>query len=271
MRAIRGAILNMAKWQHPTGRRPETVNIVALGPSSHEYHAAHLTYDPQVPPADETWTLNKGARTIRADLVFVMDDLVGETRKSAQYADDLKALQVPIMTSIVDSDVEALGLRNVKAYPLQQVLLYYALRILQNRGHQTISAELAHTVQREAVAYLHNSLPYMLAYAGFLGVRDVRLFGADYTHPDNPKDIREDDRACCEYWVGMVRALGVGVSVTYGTTLLNKRQHKGYLHFYGFGARQPVVSPPDQAELEAMAHYLQGEAQHRMERWTDGD
>jgi len=64
-------------FQHPTGKKPKTVNIVSLGPTNATYHKIHFQHEPVVPDADETWAVNTGLRTTKADLVFVMDDLVG--------------------------------------------------------------------------------------------------------------------------------------------------------------------------------------------------
>ena len=76
----------------------------------------------------------------------------------------------------------------------------------------------------------------MLAYALYLeSVHTIHLWGCDYTFPGT--DIREDDRANCEYWVGALQASGLRVIVSKRTTLLNRNKQPWC---YGFGARQPI-------------------------------
>lgn len=235
---------------HVTGNNPESVVIVALGPTSADWHAENCPYDRAMPQADEVWTLNKGIRHIRCDVAFVMDDMVGEGRKSEQYRRDLDACSAPIITSIVDDDVRAMYPNAViHRYPLAHVLWSVGFAVERARG-KAIERITDQDCVRNGVAmrYFQNSVPYMLAYAWFIGVKRLRLYGADYTFPNQP--AREDDRANCEYWVGIVRALGMEVSLPDTTTLLDTRYQKG---LYGFGARQPLVKPPTVDDLARYA------------------
>jgi hypothetical protein len=89
--------------QAPTPKPPpKTVAIIACGPTNSDWHAGHFTYEPQFPKTDEVWTLNKALRTTKADLVFIMDDLVGEARRSPAYAEDIRNLTCPVITSNVE-------------------------------------------------------------------------------------------------------------------------------------------------------------------------
>ncbi len=231
-------------WKHPTGGQPEVVNIVALGPTNRSYHALHLDYTPLVPPADETWTLNKGLRTTLVDMGFIMDDLVGEARKSDRYRHDIDNLEVPIMTSIIDNDVRKLYPKLIEAnllgeFPIDEVLDWIGARVLLAGGHTKaelqLKPQMISDVGEKCGYYLHNSIPFMIAYALFIGCRKIHLFGADYTYPGMV--AREDDRANTEYWCGMARAFGVEVTTPQDTTLLNMNQGT---RIYGYGARPPI-------------------------------
>lgn len=234
---------------HVTGRIPTIVDIVACGPTFSDWVASNFGYDSVIGRADEVWTLNKGLRTYKADLVFVMDDLVGEGRLSEEYRRDINALTVPVITSIIDADVQAMY-PNVRLYryPIAHVLWAIGFAIERARGAREITMEQAVVNGRTAGRYIQNSIPYMLAYAWWIGVKRVRLFGADYTFPGSP--AREDDRANAEYWVGLVRGLGMEVSVPDTTTLLDTRARKG---LYGYGARQPLAKLPSQEDMERYA------------------
>lgn len=233
-------------------KRPRTVAIVACGATQADWHNVNYTYERKVPRVDVVWSLNKALRTVKCDLGFVMDDLVGECRRSPEYAADLAELQVPIITSTVDPQVKALLPKvDLWPYPVAAVIHFAGCLILKHRGssYAEIKArpDRVHFYAQHAANYLHNSVPYMLAYALFLGMQGVQLWGADYTFPG--QEAREDDRANCEYWVGMLRMAGVELYVSPRTTLLNQRQQP---YLYGFGARPPVIEPPDNETLDIL-------------------
>lgn len=232
---------------HPTGTAPRSVAIIALGPTSQQWHSACWSYQKQAGEYDEVWTLNKGLRTQRCHVGFVLDDLVTESRKSEEYARDLSALDTHIITTSVDAQVrEVFPSASLTEYPINEILWWVGIRHLIARGVraadlQSLSAEVA-SVGRQVGYYLHNSIPMILAYAGWLGVRRIGLFGADYTYPGSP--AREDDRANAEYWVGMLRAWGVELAVSSDTTLLNQRQQP---KIYGYARPPKLIEPtPEQ-------------------------
>ena len=111
-------------WQHPTGKVPKRICILGLGATSYDWHAAHVQYTPPLEPVDEVWAVNKGFRTVRCDLVFIMDDLVDEARKSPRYGEEIAACDVPVITSTVDSLV-AERWPNAQKYPLKPILEHY--------------------------------------------------------------------------------------------------------------------------------------------------
>ena len=233
------------RFRHPTGKTPAIVDIVACGPTLRSYNAMRFDYSPIAPDPDEVWTLNKALRTVKADLIFIMDDLVGEYGKSDRYRSDIDNLEIPVITSIIDSEVMNIypNITNpvnrlLPKYPLNQVVNHVGLRVLHSRG-PSISVDAVKHAGDIAAYYLHNSIPYMLAYALFIGVKRVQLFGADYTFPGMA--AREDDRANTEYWVGLLRAFGVEVFVTHDTTLLSMNKQPW---LYGYGARPPAREAP---------------------------
>lgn len=248
-------------WVHPTGNKPQVVNIVACGPTIRSYHSAHFSYDPIIPTVDETWGVNKGLRTqlssTGTNLGFIMDDMAGEADKSERYRAEVDSFNFPIITSIIDDTVASkyyerfAGSRRglTHAYPISEVIERIGVIIALQRGATTqqILSDVEHIAVTGEINgyYLHNSIPLMLAYALFIGVKKVHLFGCDYTFPG--ADIREDDRANCEYWVGFLRANGVEVWTTQDTTLLNQNKQP---FIYGYGARPPRIRKPTRESLD---------------------
>lgn len=198
-------------WAHPTRNAPTEVAVVALGVTSRAWidYGLRKGGPNDATPAsdfDEVWTVNRGVRVFRHDVAWVMDDLIGEANSDYRYGQFLMRHPKPVITSVAyDSFTSSL------TYPMAEV-----------------QAELG----VEAVPYFHNSVPYIIAYALFIGVKRLILFGCDYTHPNAP-NIREADRANCEYWVGFARARGMRVGVPQDSTLLNTRDHDG-LWWYGY-------------------------------------
>lgn len=225
-------------WEHPTGNQPKRVAIIGLGPTSQDWHAAHVQYTPPLDPVDEVWTVNKGFRTVKADMVFIMDDLVDEARKSPRYGDEIAACDIPVVTSTVDALVKERWPRALR-YPLKEVMQFWGAQLIHKRtGNTEINADEALNVGLGDAGYIFNSIPYMLAYAGFIGVNNISLWGVDYTFPGAP--AREDDRANAEFWIAALQ-FGLGVAFQYPsrTTICNRNLLSADRTFYGFNGRQP--------------------------------
>jgi len=225
-------------FQHPTGNIPKTVNLIGLGPTQSDYHQInHAQYDPIIPIADETWTMNKGIRTLRCHMAFILDDLVGECEQSDRYHQDIANFGEPIITTIIDHSVSGIlpGCQ-LYSYPLHEIIDFFGLRFLNANFTVSLSHDQIRSAGKRVASYLKNSVPMILAYAGFIGVKKINIFGADYDFPGSK--THEADKANCEYWVGMLHGQGIEVNVTDRTTLLSMNQGRS---IYGYGKRQPKL------------------------------
>ena len=185
--------------------KPDVVDLVCLGNTCADYVRYQLRKEPGIPMANQTWVVNRGIRVFQNDLAWVMDDLEGEAAVDSEYGDYLQAHLNPIVTSR-----SYLGFPSSCEYPLHHVVRFVG----------------------KAHMYWHNSVPYIIAYACALGVKELRLWGADYTLPDGR--VIEDDRANVEYWIGVARTYGMRVGVTHNATLLNTAKTQGKDWFYGY-------------------------------------
>lgn len=221
-------------WEHPTGVIPKTVIILGLGPTGQDWHDLHKRYDTGI-EYDEVWSVNKAFRTQRCDLLFVMDDLIDEARKSPQYGRHLQAYNGSIVTSTADDPVAQRWPQAV-AYPLREVLTFWGAHFHGRRyAKNEVQNSDAWPAGLANAGYLRNSIPYLLAYAGFIGVENIGMYGCDYNFHGQPG--REDDKANTEYWIGALRfGLGVDVQVTPRSTLMRTNEPR---QFYGFNGRQP--------------------------------
>lgn len=201
------------KWVHPTGCVPESVLLVALGPTKHDLLEATTAHEPpdDIMGCGEVWGVNAGcnhlAGRVAYDVLFVMDYLDGERRRLPRYGEHLRDWSRRFGGQIITSEAGGwAGHAGVHEYPLRWVL--------ERTGGD---------------AYFHNSVPYILAYALAIGVQRMTIYGADYSHESSKR--REDDRPNAEYWLGFCQAKGMQFSLPPTTTLLNANR-RGW--FYGY-------------------------------------
>ena len=77
-------------YQHPTGKVPETVMLVGLGPSKYELTEAMLRHD-FTPWWDELWTINKGIDFLPcADVAMILDDLYDYAERHPAYGQSMR-------------------------------------------------------------------------------------------------------------------------------------------------------------------------------------
>lgn len=186
---------NLNSYKHPTGFDPKHVIMLLLGESKRQYaDVLAVSHERRFPEDAEIWTCNAGFRCWQHDLLFVMDDMEQEAFKWPTYGDDLEMHDRPIITS--------------KAYKRWVMAVDYPY-------DEICDALKLHQLDR----YFRNTVPFMLAYALFIGVKKITIFGADYYHPSVP-GISEADLANAEWWLGFLRAKGVAIELADNTTLM---------------------------------------------------
>lgn len=190
-------------WQHPTGKSPKTVALVCLGPSRNSYISAQLENDLSEATAgvEEIWTLNRGVSVFSHDLCFVMDHIGGEADKYPRYGAALWKHNKPIITSDNCEGWPA----HVHKFPILEIWNWLADDIKPLHGN-----------------WWHNSLAYILAYAAFIGVHELRVFGADYHN--HASGVVEDGHPCVAYWAGKLESAGLTVKVVADSGFLNANQ-----------------------------------------------
>lgn len=219
--------MDQITWTHPTGNAPQIVTLVCIGPSRNAYIGGCFEEDlsDSMMGVDEVWTLNRGVSLYRHDLLFVMDHIQGEADRFPRYGARLWQHDRPIITS---DDCEGWP-AHVHRYPFNEIW-NWTIRVC-NPMHGD---------------WFHNSLAYILTYAGFIGVKELRVFGADYSHHHN--GVVEDGHPCVAYWVGKMEAAGLVVKVPHESAFLNINQR----HFiYGY-KEDPRTIPANRSRFRAM-------------------
>lgn len=217
-------------WTHPTANpAPKTVALVCMGPSRNAYVGACFENDlsDSVVGADEIWTLNRGVTLFRHDLLFVMDHIQGEADQYPRYGAALWNHDRPIITSDNLDGWPA----HVHAYPFREVWNWLRTGINPMHGE-----------------WFHNSVAYILVYAAYIGVTEIRVFGADYSA--HRSGVVEDGHPCVAYWVGKLESAGLTVLAPGDSAFLNINQRDW---LYGY-RDDPRKIPANRARFRAMVN-----------------
>lgn len=182
----------------PAASVPDHVAILGLGPSVAQW--LELTKRHGCRYADEVWAINALGDIFKCDRIFHMDDvriqeIRAEARPDSNIARMLKWLKShpgPIYTS--------------RKHPDYPGLVDFPLRDVVNTFGQ---------------AYFNSTAAYAVAYAVYLGVKQISIYGFDFTYPN--AHHAEKGRACVEFWLGIATARGINIQIGQTSTLMDAR------------------------------------------------
>ena len=188
---------------------PEVVSLVALGDSKTAFfHECMMTGKPKG-VANEVWAINKLGVIIKHDVVWRMDDLsevvdcneklfsggcLGKEAEDIHTQIDtwMKNHDKPIITS--------------KAYPeIYPTSVEYPLEAVINKI---------------GFSYFRTTPAYAAAFAIYIGVKQLRVFGCDFVYPGSAY-VAEAGRANMEFILGIGMTMGMDVYVPPTSTLLD--------------------------------------------------
>ena len=239
----------------PPAGPPARVAIVAMGASKSSYAEFAVKNGGRHLEWDEVWAVNSMGGVIQHDRLFHMDDVLLQESRTATN-NEIKGLlhwleqhPGPIYTSTTARDVleKADELREVLSGELPTIddatpdevradiearidyLEEMAPRYARYPG--LVPFPLKEVLEEVGAVYLNNTVSYAIALAISIGVKQISLFGVDFTYPD--AHISEKGRACCEFLLGLAAARGVNVQVPTTSTLMDANEH---IHFYGYDA-----------------------------------
>lgn len=182
---------------------PDHVAIVGLGPSGRTFFELVRGQGGASAWCDEVWGINAIGDTFRCDRIFHMDDVAVQERRAAARPSSnianmvrwLKTHPGPIYTSVVRE-----GYPGMVEFPLEEVL---------NRKHDS----------NGGAPYFNSTTAYAIAYGVHIGVKQMSLWGIDYTLPNIHKG--EQGRACVEFWLGIAAARGIEIIIPDTSTLMD--------------------------------------------------
>lgn len=203
---------------------PESVAILGLGPSLGQY--LEIAKRAGGKHVDETWGINALGDVFNCDRVFHMDDVrVQEARAAANPTGNIAAM-----------------LRWLKAHPGP---------IYTSRTHADypglVAFPLAEVVDAFGQAYFNSTAAYAVAFAVFLGVKRIEIYGFDFTYPN--AHHAEKGRACVEFWLGIAVSRGIDIKVPHVSTLMDACTPQERL--YGFDTLDVTFGRDDQGRVTA--------------------
>jgi len=209
--------------RHPTGKSPETVMLVGLGPSKYELTEGMMRHD-FVPWWDELWVINKGIDFLpQADVAMILDDLYDYATRHPAYGQGMRNYAARGGCIISQTSLPHDDSIPFTDYPLREVLAFW-----QAQGGNP--QNWLHTI----------SVGLIMAYAGMIGVKKLMLAGIDCSWPGRP-DLSEAGNAVVCYWIGRLEQIGCTVEINSDSTLNNTRNFGRYdfRQIYGY-LRQPA-------------------------------
>jgi len=180
------------------------IAIVAMGQSQLDFHLAQ-THSISF---DEIWAINAMIGVLpNIDRAFILDpmsrffDTKDAGTMTSMMRNKLPLVDYPIYSCELDERVPS-----VEEYPLKQV------------------------VRHAESAYLNNTVAYAIAYALWSKVKQISIFGVDFTYQTN-MHFAEAGRGCVEFWIGKCINQGIKVGIAPRSSLLDTdvdTKHKLY-------------------------------------------
>ena len=170
------------------------IAIVAMGQSQLDFHLAqtHSIF------FDEIWAINAMIGVLpNIDRAFILDpmsrffDTEDAGTMTPMIRNKLPLVDYPIYSCELDERVPA-----VEEYPLKQI------------------------IKHSRSAYLNNTVAYAIAYALWSKVKQISIFGVDFTYQTN-MHFAEAGRGCVEFWIGKCINQGIKVGISPRSSLLD--------------------------------------------------
>lgn len=174
------------------------VAILGLGPSINTFTDRVKAMGGVSAFCDEVWGINANGNVFACDRIFHMDDVRVQERRAeakpdsniARMVDWLKGHPGPIYTSHMEPRYPGLV-----EYPLSAV------------------------TKATGEIYFNNTVAYAVAFAIYIGVGRISIFGCDYSYAHSHR--AERGRGCLEYWIAIAKREGIKISLPRDTALLD--------------------------------------------------
>lgn len=195
----------------PVHPNPKRVAIAAMGTSLSQFISVACAKGGVEEVVDEVWAINATGAVIKHHRLFAMDDF-----------------RITIPKEAEEGRLVARGM--LKWMPSHPGPIYTSTAYPEYPG----SVEFPLEPVLNAVGglpYLNTTVAYAFAYAMYLKVEEIHLYGCDFTYPDI--HVSESGRGCLEFLMGIAAGRGTKLVVPQNTTLLDSHLAEGQ-RFYGY-------------------------------------
>jgi len=190
---------------------PSSVAIVAMGMSASTYVRLASNRGGRQKVSSEVWAINSMGNVIKHDLLFHMDDCKIQEARAEREPDGNVA-------GMLDWLKEHPRFITSRKYPEYPGATEFPLQdVINNLGS----------------TYFNNTVAYAVAYAIYIGVQRISIYGADYSYAQMHK--AESGRGCVEFLLGIAAARGIHIEVAQDSTLLDACIPDNQ-RFYGYDA-----------------------------------
>jgi hypothetical protein len=207
---------------------PKTVALVCMGPSVVDLLSETLTQEFTPDFADEIWAINMASNCFRADVIFWMDDLIEQRAFKPRLIEALAKLKVPVITSVRRPEVVPTSYD----YPIEEICKMPVGRSRDGKEPECV-------IDMFGKPYLNNGVAMAIAYALYKGVKNFKIYGADFSYPN--RDYAESGRACVEAWITVALINGMQIGLCPSTSIMDAVKDHG---IYGY-SQQPAVTLND--------------------------
>ncbi len=191
-------------FQHPTGKVPERVIVLGLGPSKVDYVNITASTGKDRIEHDEVWGVNSAGACFHVDMSFAMDDYLFCKNRLPNMERFYRENDKPIITTVPRE-----GCPTAIEYPLGEVLMIPGAR-----------------------DWFNHTVPYIFAYAALIGVKELIIFGCDYIshqlmygHVSEQGGLIPRYMSCASFWLGLCAGRGMNIVVTPSSPLLGSDKH----------------------------------------------
>lgn len=215
----------------------ERVAIVGIGLSHVDYITNVCKVGNRKAVADEVWAINKMGAAIHCDAIFRMDDLMKDFSMNQKYwkKQDGEHIKVQDIWNETLKNFEG-KIFTSKAYP--------------EEFPASVEYPLEEVVNYIGSSYFNTGPAYAIAYAIYIGVKEISLYGLDYSYAD--RHVAESGRGCVEYHLREAQMRGIDIRVGRNSTLLDTQKTTGKM--YGYSHPVEVIPDPDNPDKFKVVH-----------------
>lgn len=199
---------------------PKSIAIVAMGASRIDYGTRAGYMGGYKAAADEVWAINRMGGVVFNDILWRMDDLRHITSEMTPEYERVLKEHPCVVTSTVYPEFP-----NSIAYPLEEVL------------------------QDIEIPYFKTTPAYALAYAVYLRIPEIHIYGCDYTYPN--QNMAEEGRGNFEMLMGIAYARKLALCLGPNTSLFDTCVPMPQ-RFYGYNNSITAVNPDGRWKIISM-------------------